>query len=225
MESKSKWEREAINCMGPLFYYVVCWPSYFIYCRNGLSLCLFFFKLKINRWMIKWNCCSTHGQTCWFWITFTSGCIITCQTNRRCLTDRSLTCSRCRCLVVQIWSNHFMTLQPDSPRFALTFLTTFASSFSCFSILVSARLCLFPLSSFSFYIWQVSHWFLFFCLLLSLSIWLGFYIFFDCPSDEADVKGLMNRRHVVEAQEQVQQALFDYTLNCYSHIPVSVNFS
>jgi len=32
----------------------------------------------------------------------------------------------------------------------------------------------------------------------------------------------MNRRHVVEAQEQVQQALFDYTLNCYSHIPVSV---
>ncbi len=37
----------------------------------------------------------------------------------------------------------------------------------------------------------------------------------------ADVKGLMNRRHVVEAQEQVQQALFDYTLNCYTHIPVS----
>lgn len=35
-----------------------------------------------------------------------------------------------------------------------------------------------------------------------------------------DVKGLMNRRHVVEAQEQVQQALFDYTLNCYTHIPV-----
>jgi len=35
----------------------------------------------------------------------------------------------------------------------------------------------------------------------------------------SDVKGLMNRRHVVEAQEQVQQALFDYTLNCYSHIP------
>lgn len=30
----------------------------------------------------------------------------------------------------------------------------------------------------------------------------------------------MNRRHVVEAQEQVQQALFDYTLNCYAHIPV-----
>ena len=37
----------------------------------------------------------------------------------------------------------------------------------------------------------------------------------------ADVKGLMNRRHVVDAQEQVQQALFDYTLNCYAHIPVS----
>lgn len=35
----------------------------------------------------------------------------------------------------------------------------------------------------------------------------------------SDVKGLMNRRHVVEAQEQVQQALFDYTLNCYTHIP------
>lgn len=31
----------------------------------------------------------------------------------------------------------------------------------------------------------------------------------------------MNRRHVVDAQEQVQQALFDYTLNCYAHIPVS----
>ena len=43
-----------------------------------------------------------------------------------------------------------------------------------------------------------------------------FYIF-TC----ADVKGLMNRRHVVDAQEQVQQALFDYTLNCYAHIPVS----
>jgi len=35
----------------------------------------------------------------------------------------------------------------------------------------------------------------------------------------SDVKGLMNRRHVVEAQEQVQQALFDYTLNCYTQIP------
>lgn len=33
----------------------------------------------------------------------------------------------------------------------------------------------------------------------------------------------MNRRHVAEAQEQVQQALFDYTLNCYAHIPVSVS--
>ena len=35
----------------------------------------------------------------------------------------------------------------------------------------------------------------------------------------------MNRRHVVEAQEQVQQALFDYTLNCYAHIPVRIKFS
>lgn len=34
-----------------------------------------------------------------------------------------------------------------------------------------------------------------------------------------DVKGLMNRRHVAEAQDQVQQALYDYTLNCYAHIP------
>ena len=34
----------------------------------------------------------------------------------------------------------------------------------------------------------------------------------------------MNRRHVVEAQEQVQQALFDYTLNCYTQIPVSIIF-
>lgn len=59
-------------------------------------------------------------------------------------------------------------------------------------------------------------------LLLSLFSSTSFYALVDCPSDEADVKGLMNRRHVVEAQEQVQQALFDYTLNCYSHIPVSV---
>lgn len=34
----------------------------------------------------------------------------------------------------------------------------------------------------------------------------------------------MNRRHVVDAQEQVQQALYDYTVNCYAHIPVSQLF-
>ena len=31
----------------------------------------------------------------------------------------------------------------------------------------------------------------------------------------------MNRRHVSDAHDQVQQALYDYTLNCYSHVPVS----
>ena len=52
-------------------------------------------------------------------------------------------------------------------------------------------------------------------------IFNDFFSTFFFFSGFSDVKGLMNRRHVVEAQEQVQQALFDYTLNCYTQIPVS----
>nr|CAD7453709.1 unnamed protein product [Timema tahoe] len=33
-----------------------------------------------------------------------------------------------------------------------------------------------------------------------------------------DVRGIMNRKHVQEGYEQVQQALLDYTVNCYPHI-------
>nr|CAD7265853.1 unnamed protein product [Timema shepardi] len=32
------------------------------------------------------------------------------------------------------------------------------------------------------------------------------------------MKGIMNRKHVQEGYEQVQQALLDYTVNCYPHI-------
>lgn len=37
----------------------------------------------------------------------------------------------------------------------------------------------------------------------------------------ADVRGLVNKKHVQEGHEQVQQALLDYTLTCYPSIPVS----
>ncbi|XP_067003058.1 nuclear hormone receptor FTZ-F1 isoform X2 [Anabrus simplex] len=33
-----------------------------------------------------------------------------------------------------------------------------------------------------------------------------------------DVRGIMNRKHVLEGYEQVQQALHEYTVNCYPHI-------
>lgn len=35
-----------------------------------------------------------------------------------------------------------------------------------------------------------------------------------------DVRGLVNKKHVQEGHEQVQQALLDYTLTCYPSIPV-----
>lgn len=35
-----------------------------------------------------------------------------------------------------------------------------------------------------------------------------------------EVRGLVNKKHVQEGHEQVQQALLDYTLTCYPSIPV-----
>jgi hypothetical protein len=37
----------------------------------------------------------------------------------------------------------------------------------------------------------------------------------------AEVRGIMNRRHVQEGYDQVQQALLDYTVNCYPQIQVT----
>lgn len=35
-----------------------------------------------------------------------------------------------------------------------------------------------------------------------------------------DVRGLVNKKHVQEGHEQVQQALMDYTISCYPSVPV-----
>lgn len=39
----------------------------------------------------------------------------------------------------------------------------------------------------------------------------------------AEVRGLVNKKHVQEGHEQVQQALLDYTLTCYPSIPVCLS--
>lgn len=39
----------------------------------------------------------------------------------------------------------------------------------------------------------------------------------------AEVRGLVNKKHVQDGHEQVQQALLDYTLTCYPSIPVCLS--
>lgn len=144
-----------------------------------------------NRWTIKWNCFNTLGQIFWSWITSIKDCTITCRMNPHCLMVRSLICSLYPCWVVKLLPSRSMMWRPAWRSSALTFPITSVSNFSCYSIQVR---------------------------FIQVESWKTFSNFFFMT---ADVKGLMNRRHVVEAQEQVQQALFDYTLNCYTHIPVS----
>lgn len=40
--------------------------------------------------------------------------------------------------------------------------------------------------------------------------------------ESADVRGLVNKKHVQEGHDQVQQALLDYTLTCYPSVAVCV---
>jgi len=180
----------------------------------------------VCRLTIRWNCCSTPGQICWFWTTCTSGYTITCRMNHLYPTDKNSTCCCCRFWAIPIWRNRCTIWLLDWRRFALMCPITSALSFSCFLIPVMALLVCFssvaqrcscasssPKSSG--------------CPLKedfggpihSLWSWMKFsYVQINCS---ADVKGLMNRRHVSDAHDQVQQALYDYTLNCYSHVPVS----
>ena len=93
----------------------------------------------LNRWTIKWNCFSTPGRICWFWIICINGCTITCPTNRRCPTARNSICCRCRCSAARLWPSPFTTSRPVSPSCASTCPTMSVSNFSCFSI----QVCLF----------------------------------------------------------------------------------
>ena len=59
----------------------------------------------------------------------------------------------------------------------------------------------------------------FFYILLSDNIIINTLISFQY----AEVRGLVNKKHVQEGHEQVQQALLDYTLTCYPSIPVCLS--
>lgn len=54
------------------------------------------------------------------------------------------------------------------------------------------------------------------CQILLLLIYKVDWLFFKY----IEVRGLVNKKHVQEGHEQVQQALLDYTLTCYPSIPV-----
>lgn len=45
---------------------------------------------------------------------------------------------------------------------------------------------------------------------------------FSAPTDGLDVRGVTNRKTILEGYENVQAALLDYTLTCYSSVSVSV---
>jgi len=72
--------------------------------------------------------------------------------------------------------------------------------------------------------WRCSFWvWLYVVPPLALgSSWLCFSVFPDrSVLWFAEVRGIMNRRHVQEGYDQVQQALLDYTVNCYPQIQVT----
>lgn len=54
-------------------------------------------------------------------------------------------------------------------------------------------------------------------------VWCGRSLFFySCfLSDFADVRGITNKKTVLEGYGNVQAALLDYTLTCYSSVTVS----
>lgn len=164
--------------------------------------------------MTKWSCYSTPGQICWCSIIFIKGYTIIYLMRLRFIMVKNLIFFVSAYSGFLLWQIFSMTYRPNFRNSNSIFRTIYAWNSWCCSIMV----CFFFQFSFPFKYIYLSNLYIdifIYQILLSL-IYKIVWLFFKYT----EVRGLVNKKHVQEGHEQVQQALLDYTLTCYPSIPV-----
>lgn len=162
--------------------------------------------------MTKWSCCSTPGRICWCSIIFIKGYTIIYLMRLRFIMVKSLISFVSAYSGFLPWQIFSMIYRPNFKNSNSIFRTIYAWNSWCCSITV----CFFFFFSIFLTFKSLYIDIFMYQILLSLIYKVIDSLFFKYT----EVRGLVNKKHVQEGHEQVQQALLDYTLTCYPSIPV-----
>lgn len=162
--------------------------------------------------MTKWSCYSTPGQICWCSIIFIKGYTIIYLMRLRFIMVKSLISFVSAYSGFLLWQIFSMIYRPNFRNSNSIFRIIYAWNSWCCSIMV----CFFFSIFLTFKSLYIDYLYIFMCQILLLLMYKVDWLFFKY----IEVRGLVNKKHVQEGHEQVQQALLDYTLTCYPSIPV-----